>query len=225
VADIFQKLEAAVVCELACSAHDLEHVKRVYRLCLKLAADLPQIDWDVLRAAALLHDIARVKEDQDPSGTIDHAVLGAKMATELLHSNGFPEPQIAAVVHCIVNHRYRSGRIPESLEAQVLFDADKLDVLGAIGIARSYILTGEYGEPLYSEAPLAEYIQENLVGGVAEGRVKDMAKHTANLEYELKCKMIPERLHTPQAKAMAAQRLAFMDEYFQRLRQEITGEI
>jgi uncharacterized protein len=222
---IFQKLEAAVAQELACSAHDLDHVKRVYRLCLKLADDLPDIDWDVLQAAALLHDIARVKEDQDPTGTIDHAVLGAKLAEGILRDNGFSESKIAAVVHCIRNHRYRSDRVPESLEAKVLFDADKLDVLGAIGIARSYILAGEYGEPLYSEAPLEEYLRENLRGGMATGRVKNITKHTANLEYEIKFKMIPDRLHTKQAKAMAAERLAFMAEYFQRLRREIDGEL
>jgi uncharacterized protein len=222
---IFQKLEAAVAQELACSAHDLDHVKRVYRLCFKLAVDLPDIDWDVLQAAALLHDIVRVKEDQDPTGTIDHAILGAKLAAAILRDNGFPETKIAAVVHCISNHRYRSDRVPESWEAKVLFDADKLDVLGAIGLARSYILAGEYGEPLYSEAPLAEYIQTNLVGQAAEGRVRDITRHATNLEYEIKFKMIPDRLHTEQAKAMAAERLAFMAEYFQRLRREIDGEL
>ncbi|HYH02898.1 MAG TPA: phosphohydrolase, partial [Bacillota bacterium] len=117
------------------------------------------------------------------------------------------------------------GRVPESLEAKVLFDADKLDVLGATGIARSYILAGEYGEPIFSTVSLVEYIHENLVGGTVEGRVKDIAIHTANLEYELKMKRIPERLHTPQAKAMAVERLKFMAQYFQRLEQEITGEL
>jgi uncharacterized protein len=224
VDDIFQNLEAVVAQELACSAHDLAHVKRVYRLCLKLAADLPGVDFEILQAAALLHDIARVREDRDPTGAVDHAVLGAAMATEILRRNGFAESKLAAVAHCIESHRYRGDRRPETREAQVLFDADKLDVLGAIGIARSYILAGEYGEPLYSEAPLSDYIRENLTGGVATGRIKNISKHTANLEYELKLKLIPQRLHTPQARAIAAQRLAFMVEYFLRLRREIAGE-
>ena len=222
---IFQKLEAAVSEALACSAHDLDHVRRVYRLCLKLAAGLPELDLDVLKAAALLHDIARAREDRDPSGTIDHAVLGAELAADLLKEHGFPAAKIPAVVHCIASHRFRSGQAPESLEAQVLFDADKLDVLGATGIARSYIIAGAYGEPIYSAVPLDEYIATNLVGGTPEGRVKDIAKHTANLEFELKMKRLPERLHTAQAKAMAAERLKFMAEYFHRLEQEIAGEL
>lgn len=223
--DIFQQLEARVREELACSAHDLDHVHRVYRLCLKLAADLPELDLEVLKAAALLHDIARVREDRDVTGTVDHALLGAQMAAEVLAPVGFPETKIPAVVHCIERHRYRGGKAPETLEAQVLFDADKLDVLGAIGIARSYILAGEYGEALYADVELEDYIRANLVGGVADGRVIDIAKHAANLEYELKMKQIPARLHTSRAKAMAARRLAFMGEYFQRLHQEITEDI
>jgi uncharacterized protein len=222
---IFQKLEAAVVRELGCSAHDLEHVRRVYRLCLQLAVDFPAIDVDVLQAAALLHDIARVKEDKDPTGTIDHAALGATMGVALLRSFGFPEPQSAAVAHCIAAHRYRGGSVPQSLEAKVLFDADKLDVLGAVGLARSYIITGEYGGLLYSGAPLDEYIRDNLQGGAPTGRIKDISKHAANLEYELKFKLIPERLYTSRAKALAKERTAFMDQYFQRLRRELAGEL
>lgn len=222
--DIFKQLEARVREELACSAHDLDHVRRVYRLSLKLAADWPEVDWDILRAAALLHDIARVKEDRDRTGAVDHAVLGGQMAGDILQQTGFPQPKIAAVVHCIERHRYRGGRKPETLEAQLLFDADKLDVLGAVGIARSFILAGEYGESLYAEVDLEQYMRENLVGGVADGRVRDITKHAANLEYELKLKAIPARLHTARAKAIAIRRLEFMTEYFGRLQQELAAE-
>jgi len=87
--------------ELSCSAHDMEHVVRVYNLCLHLAKDEPDIDLDILKTAALLHDIARVKEDQDNSGNIDHAILGAEMAEKILRGFGYPEERIKLVNHCI----------------------------------------------------------------------------------------------------------------------------
>lgn len=222
---VFRKIEAIVTRELACYAHDLEHVKRVYRLCLKLAADFPAVDREVLKAAAWLHDIARAQEDRDPTGSTDHALRGAELAAAILTEVNFPKTKIEPVAHCIASHRFRSGVAQESLEARLLFDADKLDVLGAVGLARSYILAGEYGQPLYAAVPLDEYIRENLVGGVANGLVKDLTKHAINLEYELKFKLIPARLYTARAKLFAADRLKFMEAYFQRMQQEIAGEL
>jgi uncharacterized protein len=222
--EIKAKLLTIVEAELACSAHDLEHVKRVCRLCKKLASSLPGLDMEVLETAALLHDIARVKEDRDPSGAIDHAKLGAEMAASILAGIGFSGTKTEAVLHCIRSHRYRSDNPPQSPEAKVLFDADKLDVLGAVGIARSYMLAGEYQEKLYAAVALEDYIRENLTGGVPNGRVKDVSKHAANLEYELKFKTLPARLHTPEARALAEERLEYMSLFFQRLQREIHGE-
>jgi uncharacterized protein len=222
--EIKAKLLRIVEAELACSAHDLEHVKRVCHLCGKLARSCPGLDMEVLETAALLHDIARVKEDHDPSGATDHAKLGAEMAASILAGIGFPGIKIEAVAHCIRSHRYRSDSPPQSGEAKVLFDADKLDVLGAVGLARSYMLAGEYREKLYAPVALEEYIRENLTGGVPGGRVKDITKHAANLEYELKFKMLPARLHTPEARALAEERLEYMNAFFQRLQREIRGE-
>jgi uncharacterized protein len=218
------KLLKIVEAELACSAHDLDHVKRVRNLCVKLARSFTGLDMEVLETAALLHDIARVKEDRDPSGATDHAKLGAEMAAPILAGMGCSGIKIEAVLHCIRSHRYRSDNPPQSWEAKVLFDADKLDVLGAVGIARSYILTGEYGEKIYAEVGVEDYVRENLTGGIVDGRVKDMTKHAANLEYEVKFKTLPARLYTPEARALAVERLEYMSGFFQRLKREIQGE-
>ena len=221
----YQKIKEIVERELSCSAHNMEHVMRVYNLALHLAEGAPNIDLDVLKTAVLLHDIARVQEDHDDSGNIDHAILGAEMAEEILRDLGYDRDKIERVKHCITAHRFRSGHEPKTQEAKILFDADKLDVLGAIGLARAFIITGQYGEMLYSDVDIDEYIQDNLVGGKPDGRIKEMSKHTPNLEFETKFRHIPNRLYIQRAKKIAKQRIEFMERFFERLKMEIKGDI
>lgn len=207
------------------SAHDFLHVMRVYNLCLHLAKNEPNVDFEILKTAILLHDIARIKEDEDNSGEIDHAILGAKMAEKILRNLGYQEEKIKQIRHCIIAHRFRSGNEPKTKEAKILFDADKLDVLGAIGVARSLAIAGRYGEKIYLDISINRYIKENLVGGKANGRIKDTSKHAPNLEYELKFKHIPEKLYTQKAKKIAKERLRFMGQFFKRLKKEIDDEM
>lgn len=103
----YQSIKEHVERELSCSAHNMEHVMRVYSLCLQLAEG-EDINLEVLKPAALLHDIARVREDEDASGSIDHAVLGADMAEEILKSHGYSKEKREEILHCIVTHRFRS---------------------------------------------------------------------------------------------------------------------
>lgn len=220
----YKKIKKIVERELSCSAHDMEHVMRVYRLCLHLAEGEEDIDLDVLKAAALLHDIGRVKEDQDKTGKIDHAILGAKMAEKILKKLGYEEEKIEKIKHCIEAHRLRSSVKPKTKEAIILYDADKIDVLGAIGIARCFALGGRYGQRLYIDVDLEQYIKENTIDGKLNGRIKDISKHAPNLEYELKLKKIPKMLHTEKAKKIAAKRMHIMEEFFKQLKREIKGE-
>ena len=221
----YQRIKEIVEKELSCSAHNMEHVMRVYNSCLHLAKDEVDIDLDILKTSALLHDIARVKEDQDNSGSIDHAILGAEMAKKILRDFGYPEEKIEFVKHCITAHRFRSGNEPKTKEAKILFDADKLDVIGSIGIARSFIIAGQYGEKTYSNVPIDDYIKDNLVGGKPNGRIKEISKHAPNIEFETKFKHIPDKLYTQKAKKIAKQRIEFMKQFFERLKREINGEI
>lgn len=220
----FQKIKELVEKELSCSAHHMDHVMRVYNLCLHLAEN-EDVDLNVLKAAALLHDIARVKEDNDPSGNTDHAVLSSEMAGPILKELGFSEEKIKHIKDCIISHRHRTGNEPKTKEAQILFDADKLDGIGLIGIARSFMVAGQYGQKMYSNTPIEEYIKDNLVDGKLNGRIKEVSKHAPNLEFETKFKHIPDKLFTQKGKELGKQGLEFMQNFFERLKKEINGKL
>ena len=212
----------------ASPTHDVDHVMRVYRMCLRLAKSESKVDMNVLKTAALLHDIARNKEDEVGHVHVlgvDHAVVGAEMSGEILRKFGYSEEKIKQVKHCIKAHRFRGENPPETIEAKILSDADKLDVLGATGIARSFTIGGECHQKIYSDISLNEYVKENLAGGKANGRIVDPSKHSSNLEFETKFKRILEKLFTDGAKEIAKERLEYMTRFFERLRKEIEGQL
>ncbi len=128
------------------AAHDFEHVLRVLRLAERIGR-AEGADMEVLRAAVLLHDVARVAEDQ---GGPCHAEAGAQRARQILADH--PRVKVEAVAEAIAAHRFRGSHLPETLEAKVLYDADKLDAIGAIGVARAYAIAGRHGQRM---APLA----------------------------------------------------------------------
>lgn len=219
--DPLSKIEEVVKSELSSSSHDLEHTYRVLRLALRIAETEPLCNIEVLRLAAILHDIARVKEDTDTARKIDHSVLGAEMAEKILKELSFDDKTISEVSHCIRAHRFRGSERPETLEAKILSDADKLDAIGVIGIARAFMIAGEWGEPLYMDFEG----EENYLKNTESGRIKDQKNHSPNIEYEVKLKRIPERLYTEEAKRLAQERVKFMEEFFARLSKELKGEL
>jgi len=211
----------------ASPSHDVSHVMRVYNLCLELARCEPNVDMDVLKTAALLHDIARNEEDKQGRTHVlgvDHAVRGAEMSAKILKELSYPKEEIEHVKHCIAAHRFRGGNTAKTIEAKILSDADKLDVLGAVGIARAYTIGGENGQRIFSDTPLQEYVKENLEGGKPEGRIINPSKHASNLEFETKFKHIPDRLYTRRARKIAKARLEYMKQFFERLEREIDGQ-
>jgi len=220
-----ERIKRIVERELSCSAHNMDHVLRVYKMCLHLAQAEKNVDIEIIKAAALLHDIARVKEDKDKTGRTDHAVLSAEMAEKILKKMKYPEEKIKKIKHCILAHRFRSETKPETKEARILFDADKLDVLGAIGVARSFIMAGQYGERIYADVDIEEYMKKNIVGGKPDGRIKNISMHAPNIEFELKFKRIPKVLHTKKAKEIAKERMRFMNEFFRRMKLESEGKL
>lgn len=206
--------------KLSSSSHDFEHTMRVYGLAQRIAATIEGVDLEVLGLATLLHDIARVLEDTDKTGSVDHAILGAEMASEILKTLDFPEEVINKVIHCIQTHRFRGNKLPESIEAKILSDADKLDAIGAIGVGRAFMIAGEYGEPLYKTFDHEQY-STNILNN---GRIKEFKEHSPNIEFEMKLKYIPDRLYTEEAKRIAKERVEFMEDFFERLEKEIKGE-
>ncbi|MFX1379226.1 MAG: HD domain-containing protein [Promethearchaeota archaeon] len=116
--------------------HGFSHVERVYNLCLKLGKFL-RADLRILQIASLLHDIGRIHEID--INKKNHAELSAEIALEFLQSKGFSisyEEQ-NNIIHCIRSHSFSNNSNPQTLEAKILSDADKLDALGAIGLYRT----------------------------------------------------------------------------------------
>jgi uncharacterized protein len=101
-----------------------------------------------------------------------------------------------------------------TLEARVLFDADKLDAIGAVGVARAYTVGGQRNARLWADVPL----------GYAEGDLPDARDHTPVHEFVFKLSKLRDQMHTPSAKAMAEERHAYMVAFFRRLGQEVRGE-
>ena len=190
--------------------HNFDHVLRVYQMAETLS-HTEGGNLTILRAASLLHD-AEGSAPEGPNRS-SHHLQSADFAAQVLAAEGWREEDIAAVQHCIRAHRFRSGgEAPQTIEAKILFDADKLDVLGAIGIARVIAYAALSGNPFYS-TPSNQFL--------TSGEKEPGELHSAYHEYLFKLRHIKERLFTPTAQQLAEQRDAFLAEYFQQLGDEI----
>jgi uncharacterized protein len=219
-----EKIKKIVEKELAfCSAHNFNHVMRVYNLALHLAEN-EEVDLDVIKAAALLHDIGGKKEVDDPTGKTDHAIESSKMAEPILNNLGYSKDKIKHIQDCIISHRYRTENKPQTKEAKIVFDADKLETVGAIGIARAFVWVGRNNAHIYKNADIDEYAKENL-GGKINGRIQDKTKHSPQINWETKDKHILNYLYTDKAKQVAKERMIFSENFFKRLENEINGKM
>ena len=193
------------------SAHDKEHVYRVLYAALDLAEHERGADLDVLIAACLLHDIGRQEQFADP--TVDHAEAGARKAEIFLTGCGFSQDFADKTADCIRAHRFRSAAPPRTLEAKILFDADKLDVTGAMGIARTIFYQGQEGLPLYSTD--------------ADGRVLPGAPGEPDSfmrEYKFKLAGLYDKFLTERGRELAQQRQAAAVNFCQKLLEEVIPE-
>lgn len=206
----YSLIEAYMKSCMSDSAHDTEHVYRVLYNALEIAESCDDVDYDILISACLLHDIARAEQLADSN--ICHALYGGDKAYRFLMENGFGEEFSERVRHCIQAHRYRSGNAPQTIEAKILFDADKLDAAGAVGIARTLAYKGAVGEPLYSVR--------------ADGSISDGAgdeNPSFFQEYCCKLKNVYDRFFTAKGAAMAAQRKKAAEEFYSSLFDEVNG--
>jgi uncharacterized protein len=159
--------------------HGFEHTLRVFNLCKRIGFSR-SADRSVLLPAALLHDIARDEGD--------HEQASSSKARGILESMNYPEDKIKAVADAISTHSFSGGRSPESLEAEILSDADKLDAIGAIGIYRAAMYSAENGRPI--EAFIAHFHEKLL-------KLKDT-------------------LHTEEARRLADSRHRFMLDFLEQ---------
>ena len=192
-------------------SHDFNHVLRVERLALRIGKE-EGADLEILDAAALLFDVARGLED---SGKIkDHAEEGSKIARDILKKIDFPKEKIESVCHAILVHRKSYNRKPETIEAKIIQDADYLDALGAIDIARvisSCLKSKKYKRPIYVDEP--EDSNENKSG-------------IHYLLYKLKHpKLQPQNFNTKMGRKIAKERFEFIREFTFRFIKEWKGEL
>jgi uncharacterized protein len=192
-------------------SHDWSHTERVLALCRHIGRRL-KADMVVLELAALLHDIGRAAEDK-AVGRMCHAKRGAIMARAILKKAGAGRKLVKRVGACIRTHRYRGEERPVACEARVLFDADKLNSIGAVGIGRAFLFAGEVGatvhDPEIDVKKTKAYSRED----------------TAYREYLVKLRRIKARMLTAEGRRLAAARHRFMAAFFKRLNREVRGEI
>jgi len=203
--DMYIKIENHMLSLMNDGAHDCQHIYRVLYNALDIARDY-DIDKDVLIAASLLHDIGRDAQFRDP--TLDHALVGADMAYEFLLDIGWPEVKAQHVKDCISTHRYRNSNPPVSMEAKVLYDSDKLDVTGALGIARTLAYKGIVAEPLYC-------VDE-------DGSVND-DETSFFREYNWKLKNVYEKFFTERAKLIALERRSASVSFYESMYSEVAS--
>lgn len=193
-------------CATEGGSHGPDHSLRVLHTALSIGQQVGGLAH-ILAPAALLHDIGR-KEESLSQGRICHAQRGAELAAPLLNNLGYNAEEIDAICHCIRSHRYRGGQRPISLEAKILFDADKLDSIGAVGIGRAFLFAGQIGARLHNP------------GIEPSATLPYSLEDTAYREFRVKMSLVRDQMLTPVGRAMAEQRHAFMQTFFDQLTRE-----
>jgi uncharacterized protein len=192
------------------ASHGWDHVHRVVTLAEKITITEPAADPFIVTLASLLHDIARPDESAS-GGTICHAQRGSAMARDFLHQSGLDAATADHVARCVLTHRYRNDHAPQSIEAKILFDADKLDSIGAVGIGRAFLFSGEVGAKLHNPD-----IDIGLTRAYSE-------EDTAYREYTVKLRFVKESMLTGEGRRIALDRDRFMHEFFSRIDEEVRG--
>ena len=191
-------------------AHDVMHIRRVVANA-RLLADQEHADLAVVMPAAWLHDCVVVPKHSPERSQASR--MAADHAAAFLRDQNYPAELIPAVAHAIHAHSFSAGIEPRSLEAQVVQDADRLDALGAIGVARTLLLGGAMGTPLYDAAdPFSRSRAPNDLRFVID-------------HFYTKLLRLPERMQTAAGRAEAERRTAFMREFLAQLEVELAVEI
>jgi len=192
--------------------HGFDHILRVLRMAERIAK-AEGADLEIVRAAALLHDASGAETGGEKRS--EHQHHSAEFAKEVLEAEGWPLERIATVQHCIRAHRFRGDEVPQSLEAKILFDADKLDVIGAFGVARTLAYDVVMHWPFHAE------VSEQFL---KTGKKIEGETHSSYHEFIFKLGRIKNRLHTKTAKQIAEGRQKFLNEFFAQLDAEARGE-
>lgn len=190
------------------SAHDREHIYRVLYIALDIAKYEKNINYDILIAACLLHDIGRREQFQDPK--LCHAIVGGDKAYQYLLEHKWEQSVAQEVKECILAHRFRTNHLPQSIEAKILFDADKLDVTGTVGIARTLFYKGYVSEPLYSL---------NKDGSISDGSKDDTPSFFQ--EYKFKLEGLYDKFYTRRGKTLVMERQKSAVDFYNNMLHEV----
>jgi uncharacterized protein len=205
----FERLQAAALARVATAepAHDALHVKRVMGNARRIA-EAEAADIEVAVTAALLHELFNYPKNHPESSRSGDVC--AEQALALLGEHGFDSVFAERVAYCVRMHSFSRGILPETLEGKVLQDADRLDAIGAIGIARCFATSADMKRPFYAaDDPFCR------------AREPDDKQWGIDHFYK-KLLRIAEGLHTATARAMARDRVDFMRGYLAQLEREIT---
>lgn len=208
--EIYNLIENYMLSCMEDSAHDCEHIYRVLYNALEIAQSEEGVDFDVLIAACLLHDIGRKEQFENPA--LCHAMVGGEKAHKFLTDQGFDRDFSEKVRHCIQTYRFRRNMQPESMEAKILFDADKLDATGTLGIARTLMYKGNVAEPIYTR--------------LADGSISDGTGDTAPSffqEYHHKLEKLYGNFYTARGAQLAQERRPIAAAFYESLYREVSS--
>lgn len=189
-------------------AHDMGHIRRVVANARRLAA-AEGAEMAVVLPAAWLHDCVVLPKDSPQRAEASR--MAAEQAGRYLREEGYPEGYIPAIEHAITAHSFSAGIPPQTLEAKIVQDADRLDALGAIGIARTLLLGGTMGKPLYdADEPLPLT------------RVPDDRQNVIDHFY-VKLLKLSDMMHTAAGREEGRRRTRLMTTYLEELGRELAG--
>jgi len=192
-------------------AHDLAHVDRVWANAHRIARAEGTANLRALMAAAYLHDLVNLPKDAP--NRAQASVLSAKAAEPILQDLGCSDEEIRIAQHAIAAHSYSAQIPPESPEAEILRDADRLDALGAIGIARTFSVSGTLGRALYDPAD-----------PFAADRPLDEKKFSID-HWHVKLLRLPQEMLTAKGRKIADKRARLMLAYLKQLAKETDTEL
>lgn len=189
------------------AAHDLGHINRVRQTARQMASTHPGLDLEALDIAAILHDLVNLPKDAPDRARASQ--LSADRASAWLAGQGVAEDRIARIAHAIAAHSFSAGIPPLTTEAKILQDADRLEALGAIGLARMFAVAGALGRALFDpDDPLAQH-----------RALDDKAFALDHLETKLF--RLVETMQTPEGRAIAEARATFLRQFREQLLVEI----
>ena len=189
------------------SAHDFQHIKRVYKNA-EVIGRREGADMKILLPAALLHDL--VVYPKASAKTSKSADDSADMAEKLLRSFRYPQDKIDKICYCIRTHSYSKRLVPATLEGKILQDADRLDALGAIGIARTFSVGGSEKRPFYN--PDDPFWKSN----------RELNDREWTLDhFQTKLLKLKDSMHTNTARKMGQERAKFMGLFIKELQREL----